>query len=55
MKEITAYLNDDVRLDDVAIEQAEGTVLVELGGPVLATPAVVVATVTATRAVGLFG
>ncbi|MFK0257423.1 hypothetical protein [Streptomyces sp. NPDC090445] len=38
MNNITAFLNDDPRLDEISIEQAEGTVLVEQGVTVLATP-----------------
>ncbi|MEU9489519.1 hypothetical protein AB0D83_38815 [Streptomyces decoyicus] len=38
MNDIIEFLNNEGRLAEVAIEQAEGTVLMEQGFPVLATP-----------------
>ncbi|MEU0277542.1 hypothetical protein ACIOGX_21930 [Streptomyces sp. NPDC088147] len=38
MNDITAFINEDARLDEVPIERAEGTVLVDQGVTVLATP-----------------
>ncbi|MFF5372607.1 hypothetical protein [Streptomyces sp. NPDC013187] len=37
MNDITAFINEDARLDEVPIERAEGTVLVDQGVTVLAT------------------
>ncbi len=38
VNDITAFINEDARLDEVPIERAEGTVLVDQGVTVLATP-----------------
>ncbi|MET9760094.1 hypothetical protein ABZ016_13725 [Streptomyces sp. NPDC006372] len=52
VEEITAYLNDDARLDEVASEQTKGTVLVDHGGPVLVTPCAAIGVAVATYALG---